>query len=190
MIEDLVLHAKRQSDQGTLRPLKSLKGTCTKPLMFSDGNTTQTSNPATAPLGEPSSSGPSSDLNVSNQNNQNASDQSGLRRRKASENDEKNDSDKACGNDIKKWIVIALPNKKYKTLEHISVDESREDLSLFREIRNLYKKRRNKWRRVLELHDVYKIHLVKVRVLEVVSCLSSTRRRCRPQPIPLINLTV
>ena len=186
MIGDLVLHAKRQLHQGTL---KSLKGTYTKPLTYPDGNTTQTSNPATAPQGEPSSSGPGSNLNVPNENNQDASNLSGLRRRKAQQV-EQNGSDEASENDKKKWIIIGLPNKKYKTLEHISVDELRDDVSLFREIRNLYKKRRNKWRRVLELHDVHKIHLVKVRVLEAVACLSSTRRRSHPQPIPSINLTV
>lgn len=130
MIEDIVLHAKRQLHQGTFPPLKSLKGTCTKSLKCSDGNATQTSHPATAPQGEPSSSGPGSNSNVPNENNQDAGNLSGLRHRKA-QRVEQNDRDEADEIVVKKWIIIGLPNKKYKTLEYIGVNKFRGDLSIF-----------------------------------------------------------
>ena len=61
-----------------------------------------------------------------------------------------------------KWILIALPKDKFKTVEHVDVIRAQTDVQLFREIRKQYEARRQLRRRFLELHDVNKVHLVKV----------------------------
>lgn len=69
------------------------------------------------------------------------------------------------------WILIGTQNKnykssKYKGLEHIRVAKRADDLTLFRQIREAYQMGRNKWQRTFDLHDVYKISLVKVSRIE------------------------
>ena len=62
-----------------------------------------------------------------------------------------------------KWILIALPKDKFMTVEHMDVIRAQTDVQLFCEIRKRYEARRQLRRRFLELHDVNKLHLVKVR---------------------------
>ena len=61
-----------------------------------------------------------------------------------------------------KWILLGLPKDGFKTVAHIEISTSQNDVDLFHEIRKEYESGRKLRRRFLELHDVHKVHLVKV----------------------------
>lgn len=156
MIEDAAFRTKERSHRGNFWWLNSVKGTYTKHSTGSDEN------PGSVRDGESSSSRPASDATGTPKgNDQDTRDGSGVRQRKQQLGKQKARDEFKGKRD--KWIIIGLPSKKYKTLEHIEVDECGQDLDVFRKMRALYKRHSNSWRHWLELHDVHHIHLVKVR---------------------------
>lgn len=161
----MVLRAKRQSIGGAFSQLKSLSGITTMSSTWWNGNTAEGLNPTIACQGESNSTGPGLKVGKApKENNQDASNLGGIRHRTLQREKQKVRG-KEPENKVKKWIIAGFPGKEYKTLEYIDVVRSRADLALFREMRNLYEKRHNKWKRLLWLRDVHKIHLVKVRGL-------------------------
>ena len=106
----------------------------------------------------------SSQLSIAQSTTKTVNSQEGVRRRatareadRARAEDEPDESDAG-----KKWILITLPKGKFKTVDHVEVIKAQDDVQLFREIRKRYEIRRPLWLRFLELHDVHKVHLVKV----------------------------
>src|SRR5437763_1752299 len=93
--------------------------------------------------------------NDRNTNNQVGLAEVGLRRRQQLEDEDP----------YNRWVVVCFPKTRGKSMEHIDAFSAREDVELFREIRDRYEKLRPKWRRILELRDLYKIRIAKVRPL-------------------------
>jgi len=84
-----------------------------------------------------------------------------IKRRTCIRNGNEDQTDDAS-NAQEKWILIGLPRDRFKAVAHIDIVRSRKDVDIFREIRKEYESYRKLRRRFLELHDVHKVHLVKV----------------------------